>query len=195
MDGGARWAAVHGVARVGHDWATSLSLFTFMHWRRQWQPTRVFLPGESQGREPGGPPSLGLPRVGHDWSDAAAAAGLESVLHNIIKKDFSIFGWCFREIFSDTDPVLLSHGILSNGSHYTAAPPASPVWCPKFNSFIQKRRKKGKRTSSLTEVYQGEDAVGIIQRQHFLFSRFRLDSLGKRIEESPVYEWTVETQM
>ena len=28
---------------------TSLSLFTFMHWRRKWQPTPVFLPGESQG--------------------------------------------------------------------------------------------------------------------------------------------------
>ena len=36
--------------RVGHDWATSLSLFTFMHWRRKWQPTPVSLPGESQGR-------------------------------------------------------------------------------------------------------------------------------------------------
>ena len=36
--------------RVRHDWATSLSLFTFMHWRRKWQPTPVFLPGESQGR-------------------------------------------------------------------------------------------------------------------------------------------------
>ena len=35
--------------RVRHDWATSLSLFTFMHWRRKWQPTPVFLPGESQG--------------------------------------------------------------------------------------------------------------------------------------------------
>ena len=49
MDGGAWWAAIYGVARVGHDWATSLSLFTFMHWRRKWQPTPVFLPGESQG--------------------------------------------------------------------------------------------------------------------------------------------------
>ena len=38
-----------GSWRVGHDWATSLSLFTFMHWRRQWQPTPVFLPGEPQG--------------------------------------------------------------------------------------------------------------------------------------------------
>ena len=39
-----------GSLRVGHDWATSLSLFTFMHRRRKWQPTPVFLPGESQGR-------------------------------------------------------------------------------------------------------------------------------------------------
>ena len=39
-----------GSRRVGHDWATSLSLFTFMHWRRKWQPTPVFLPGESQGQ-------------------------------------------------------------------------------------------------------------------------------------------------
>ena len=49
-DWGAWWAAVHGVAKSGtrlSDWATSL--FTFMHWRRKWQPTPVFLPGESQG--------------------------------------------------------------------------------------------------------------------------------------------------
>ena len=39
-----------GSLKVGHDWVTSLSLFTFMHWRRQWQPTPVFLPGESQGQ-------------------------------------------------------------------------------------------------------------------------------------------------
>ena len=37
-----------GSLGVGHSWATSLSLFTFMHWRRKWQPTPVFLPGESQ---------------------------------------------------------------------------------------------------------------------------------------------------
>ena len=38
-----------GSLRVGHNWATSLLLFTFMHWRK-WQPTPVFLPGESQGQ-------------------------------------------------------------------------------------------------------------------------------------------------
>ena len=36
-----------GLLRVGHE--TSLWLFTFMHWRRKWQPTPEFLPGESQG--------------------------------------------------------------------------------------------------------------------------------------------------
>ena len=65
-----------GSLRVGHDWATSLSLFTFMYWRRKWQPTPVFLPGESQGQRSllGCLPSMGSHRVGHDWSDLAAVA-------------------------------------------------------------------------------------------------------------------------
>ena len=75
MDGGAWWAAVHGIARVGHDWATSLSLFTFMHWRRKWQPTPVFLPGESQGwGSLVGCPLWGRTELATDWSDLAAAA-------------------------------------------------------------------------------------------------------------------------
>ena len=39
-----------GSLRVGQDSATSLSIFSFLHWRRQWQATPVFLPGESQGQ-------------------------------------------------------------------------------------------------------------------------------------------------
>ena len=48
MDEGAWWAAVDGLTKS----RTRLSdfTFTFMHWRRKWQPTPVFLPGESQGR-------------------------------------------------------------------------------------------------------------------------------------------------
>ena len=46
MDRGAWWAAVHGVAKSQRR----LSDFTFTHWRKKWQPTPVFLPGESQGR-------------------------------------------------------------------------------------------------------------------------------------------------
>ena len=76
-----------GWLRVGHNWATSLSLFTFMHWRRRWQPTPVFLPGESQGRgEPGGQPSLGSNRVGHDWSDFAAVSQLRTKVWGLIRK-------------------------------------------------------------------------------------------------------------
>ena len=37
-----------GSWKVRHDWVTSLSLFTFMHWRRKWQPIPVFFPEESQ---------------------------------------------------------------------------------------------------------------------------------------------------
>ena len=70
MDGGARWAAVHGVTRS----RTRPSDFTFMHWRRKRQPTPVFLPGESQGRGS----LVGSHRVGHDWSDLAAAAAANS---------------------------------------------------------------------------------------------------------------------
>ena len=63
-----------GSLGVGHGWATSLSLFTFTHWRRKWQPTPVFLPGESQG-----PGSLVGWRLwsrteSDDWIDLAAAA-------------------------------------------------------------------------------------------------------------------------
>ena len=49
MDGGAWQAAVHGVAKSQTRLSDLLSLFTFMYQRRKWQPTPVFLPGESQG--------------------------------------------------------------------------------------------------------------------------------------------------
>ena len=54
-----------GSQRVGQDLATSLSLFTSMHWRRQWQPTPLFLPGESQG----GGILVGCRLWGHTESD------------------------------------------------------------------------------------------------------------------------------
>ena len=62
-----------GSLRVRHDWATSLSLFTFMHWRRKWQPTHVLTWRIPDTRKPGGLLSMGLHRVGHDWSDLTAA--------------------------------------------------------------------------------------------------------------------------
>jgi hypothetical protein len=49
MDGGGRWASVHGVTKSRTRLSDFTLLFTFMHWRRKWQPTPVFLPGDSQG--------------------------------------------------------------------------------------------------------------------------------------------------
>ena len=58
-----------GSLGVRHDWATSLSLFTFLHWRRKWQPTLVFLPGEAQGRGS----LVGCRLWGHTESDTTEA--------------------------------------------------------------------------------------------------------------------------
>ena len=63
-----------GLQRVRHDWATSLWLFTFMHWKEMATHSSVLawrIPGRG---EPGGLPSTGLHRIGHDWSNLAAAA-------------------------------------------------------------------------------------------------------------------------
>ena len=65
-----------GLLRVGHDWATSLWLFTFMQWRR--------IPGMG---ELGGLPSMGLHRVGHNWNDLLAAAAVFVVKKNKTKQN------------------------------------------------------------------------------------------------------------
>ena len=75
MDGGAWWAAVHGVSK---SW-TRLSDFTFtFHFHaleKEMATHSSVLAGRIPGTgEPGGLPSMGLHRVGHDRSDLAAAA-------------------------------------------------------------------------------------------------------------------------
>ena len=62
-----------GSLRVGHNWATSLSLFTFTNLEKQMAPHSSVLAWKIPGTaEPGGLPSMGSHRVGHDWSDLAA---------------------------------------------------------------------------------------------------------------------------
>ena len=55
--------------RVGHDWVTPLSLFTFLHWRRKWQPTPVIL----AWRIPGMESLVGCRLWGHAESDTTEA--------------------------------------------------------------------------------------------------------------------------
>ena len=79
MDGGAQWAAVHGVTK---SW-TQLSDFTFhFHALEKEMATHSSvlawrIPGTG---EPVGLPSMGSHRVGHDWRDAAAAAAAAAAI-------------------------------------------------------------------------------------------------------------------
>ena len=86
-----------GSLGVGHDWATSLSLFTFMHWRRKWQPTPVFLPGECQGRGS----LVGCRLWGRTESDTADATQQSRVLPSSLDMPLLItnilnWGLCWR---------------------------------------------------------------------------------------------------
>ena len=72
-----------GLLGVGHDWATSFSFFTFMHWRRKWLTHSSTLAWRIPGMgEPGGLPSMGLHRVRRNWSDLAAAAYSQKLWHS-----------------------------------------------------------------------------------------------------------------
>ena len=66
-----------GSRRVRLDWATSRSLFTFMHWRRKWRPTPEFLLGESQG----GGSLVGCRLWGRTESDTTAATQQQQQHH------------------------------------------------------------------------------------------------------------------
>ena len=76
-----------------------LYLYAYI-WRRKWRPTLVFLPGESQGREPGGPPSMGLHRVGNDWRDLAAVAAtcLQKYMYHAHTQMFYGMSFCIVHI-------------------------------------------------------------------------------------------------
>ena len=76
-----------GSLRVGHDWATSLWLFTFHALEKEMAPHSSVLAWRVPGTgEPGGLPSMGSHRFGHDWSDLAAAAELRNVTKNLFKE-------------------------------------------------------------------------------------------------------------
>ena len=75
-----------GLLRVGHDWVTSLSLFTFHALEKEMATHSSVLAWRIPGMaEPGGLPSMGSHRVGHEWSDLAAAAAWWKHLHEWAK--------------------------------------------------------------------------------------------------------------
>ena len=99
MDGGAWWAAIHEVAKS----QTRLSRFTFtfhFHALEKGMATHSSvlawrIPGAS---EPGGLPSMGLHRVGHDWSDLAAAAAAVFLLRVQGSIFFQSYSWTSENV-------------------------------------------------------------------------------------------------
>ena len=84
-----------GSLRVGQDSATSLLLFTFMHWRRKWQSTSVFLPGESQGRGS----LVGCRLWGRTESDTTEATQQQQLSSNLIVQ-FSMYNFSLAFFFA-----------------------------------------------------------------------------------------------
>ena len=94
MDGGAWWAAVHGVAR-SQTWLSDFTFTFHFHALEKEMATHSSvlawrIPGTA---EPGGLPSMGSHRVGYDWSNLAAAAeekkkGYEKIFEEIIVENF-----------------------------------------------------------------------------------------------------------
>ena len=102
MDGGAWWAAVHGVAK-SQTWLSDFTFTFHFHALEKEMATHSSVPAwriPGTG-EPGGLPSMGSHRVGHDWSDLAAAAAAASYtrnwtdFHHISWTSFKWFCWPF----------------------------------------------------------------------------------------------------
>ena len=80
-----------GSQRVEHDWATWLSLFTFMHWRKEMATHSSVLAWRIPGTgEPGELPSMGSHRVRHDWSALAAAAAAAAETSLVVQQDSAL---------------------------------------------------------------------------------------------------------
>ena len=118
MDRGAWQAAVHWVAKESDTTERLLSLFTFMHWRRKWQPTPVFSPGESQGQRS----LVGCRLWGHTESDMTEAT--QQHVH---------FSSAFK--------------FLSEGTKLTARRFSDSV-IQSLQNLVYKHRNKGINTSS-----------------------------------------------
>ena len=85
MDGGAWWAAVHGVAKSQTQLSNSTFTFHFHALEKEMATHSSVLAWRIPGTgEPGGLLSMGSQRVGHNWSDlaAAAAAAASLILYN-----------------------------------------------------------------------------------------------------------------
>ena len=89
MDGGAWWAAVHGVAK-SRTWLSDFTFtFHFHALEKEMATHSSVLAWRIPGVEPGRLPSMGSHIVGHDWSDLAAAAAAADIVYYFICYSYS----------------------------------------------------------------------------------------------------------
>ena len=162
MDGGVWWAAVHGVARS----RTRLSDFTLtfhFHALEQEMATHSSvlawrIPGTE---EPGGLPSMGLQRVGHDWSDLAAAAAMTSV------KSFNRVQ-LFATPWTVAYQAPLSMG-FSRQEHWSVLPCPSPVYTLMLRLMLMLSRFSRVRlfATPKTVAHQAPPSMGFSRQEHW----------------------------
>ena len=131
MDGGAWWAAVHGVAN-SRTWLSHLT-FTF-HFHALEKEMAIYssvlawrIPGTE---EPGGLPSMGSNRVRHDWSDLAAAKCSWQHGQRSPEASFGLLGLRQRHYFADKGPSSQSYG-FSSGHVWMWELDYKESWAPK----------------------------------------------------------------
>ena len=121
---------------VGHDWATSLSLFTFTHWRRKWQPTQVFLPGESQD---GGAWCAALYGVAQSWTRLKWLSSSSSICNSLAESGFNksthgdylmcLLNLCSGMLVLHLCVSLLANYVLKKLGHLSTEFPAVLLFC------------------------------------------------------------------
>ena len=162
MDGGAWWAVVHGVA--GSRTRLSDFPFTFhFHSLEKEMATHSSVLAWRIPRtgEPGGLPSLGLHRVGHDWSNLAAAAA--ACIHCIL------FIHSFVLIVGNLGCLYFSVMVNNATMNYAAMNSGIQihVWVPVFSSFayILRGWMAGSNGRVLCSTFWGR-AICFPQRLH-----------------------------
>ena len=122
MDGGAWWAAVHGVDRSRSRLSDFTFTFLFDALEKEMATHSSVLAWRIPGTaEPSGLSSMRSHRVGHDWSDLAAAAARNMIPISHGKSRFS-FVRKYQIVFQSGSTILHSHQKWMSFCWFTALP-------------------------------------------------------------------------